>query len=267
MHIEYPASRQFRRTRSIDPLSPDSLATIKGWINECKSSHQYCKTPSHQTLPTRLTDVQPLNPRLVSTAGQTGTYATLSYCWALSPSNPFASMYSTMLATLSSRMSGMPFADMPKTFQDAILVTRALGLKYLWIDALFIIQDSPADVAHEIGTMHAVYGNCEISICATSSTSTKSGFLSPRQDVQPLVTVPFIPSEGGEAGEYGFYDTATFPARNDWQNVEEAEWNTRAWMFQERILPPRVLHFGTSTMRSVNRAISRSSNASLERSS
>ncbi|OBT67476.1 hypothetical protein VE03_03084 [Pseudogymnoascus sp. 23342-1-I1] len=246
---ENPASRQFRWTRSLDPLSLESQATIKGWINECKSSHQYCKMPSHQTLPTRLIDVQPSNPRLVFTAGQTGTYATLSYCWGLSPSNPLASMYTTTLATLSSRMSEMLFTDIPKTLQDAIHVTRALGLKYLWIDALCIIQDSPADVAHEIGTMHAVYGNCEIAISATSSTSSKSGFLSPRQDVQPLVTVPFVPSEGGKVGEYGFYDTATFPARNNWQAVENAEWNTRAWTFQERILPPRVLHFGTETIR------------------
>lgn len=150
---------------------------------------------------------------------------------------------------MQSRMAGMDFTDMPKALQDAVLVTRAMGLQYLWIDALCIIQDSASDVAHEIQAMDSVYGNCEIVICATSSSSSKSGFLSPRRAVQPLLTVPFIPCEGGDPGTYGFYDPSTFPARNDWQSVERSEWNKRAWTFQERVVPPRVLHFGTDAIR------------------
>ncbi|OBT80661.1 hypothetical protein VF21_00301 [Pseudogymnoascus sp. 05NY08] len=247
-----PASRQFRSISSIDPLSPENKKTIKSWINTCKNSHEYCQLPtptSAQPLPTRVIDVQPANPTLVSTTGKSGTYATLSYCWGLSPSNPWESMYTTTSATLTSQMGGIIFDELPKTLQDAVLVTRALGLKYLWIDALCIIQDSPLDVQREIAAMDSVYGNCEVVICATTSSSSQSGFLNPRRDVEPLVNIPFIPCEGGEGGVYGFYDTTTFPARNDWQGVEKAEWNKRAWTFQERVVPPRVLHFSTTTLR------------------
>ncbi|OBT38785.1 hypothetical protein VE00_10630 [Pseudogymnoascus sp. WSF 3629] len=238
-----PASRQFRSVTSINPLSPENQITIKSWITTCKTSHEYCQPPpstSPQPLPTRLIDVHPLNPRLVSTTGKSGTYATLSYCWGLSPSNPWESMYTTTSATLVSRMGGMLFNNLPKTLQDAVI---------LWIDALCIIQDSPPDVQREISAMASIYGNCEVVICATSSRSSKTGFLAPRRDVKPLVTIPFTPCEGGEGGVYGFYDTQTFPARNDWQAVEKAEWNGRAWTFQERVVPPRVLHFGNETVR------------------
>jgi hypothetical protein len=189
------------------------------------------------------------SPKLVSTKGKTGTYAALSYCWGLSPSNPFSSMYTTTIATLPSRMAGMPFPSLPLTLQHAVLVTRAMGLQYLWIDALCIIQDSVSDTAHEIQNMDAVYGNAEVVISATGGTSSNSGFLSPRPDTQPLLTVPFIPCEGGDPGAYGFYDPETFPKRNDWQAVETSEWNKRAWTFQERIIPPRVLHFSHATLR------------------
>ncbi|KFX91575.1 hypothetical protein O988_07693 [Pseudogymnoascus sp. VKM F-3808] len=244
-----PASRQFREVSSVDPLSLDNQARIREWITKCKDSHEYCKTKAPQALPTRLIDVQLANPRLVSTKGKTGTYAALSYCWGLSPSNPFTSMYTTTIATLPSRKAEMHFSALPLTLQHAILVTRALGLQYLWIDALCIIQDSASDTAHEIQAMDAVYGNAEVVICATSGTSSKSGFLTPRQEVQPLFTAPFLPCEGGDAGAYGFYDPETFPKRNDWQAVEMSEWNKRAWTFQERIVPPRVLHFSHSTLR------------------
>lgn len=81
--------------------------------------------------PNTAIDVQTVNPRLVSTRGKAGTYATLSYCWGLSPDNPFESMYATTKATMQSRIDGMKFNEMPKTLQDAVLVTRAMGLKYL----------------------------------------------------------------------------------------------------------------------------------------
>ncbi|KFX90371.1 hypothetical protein V490_06486 [Pseudogymnoascus sp. VKM F-3557] len=244
-----PASRQFREVSSVHPLSLDNQARIKEWITECKTSHEYCKTKTPQALPTRLIDVQLANPRLVFTKGKTGTYAALSYCWGLSPSNPFSSMYTTTVATITFRMAGMHFPTLPLTLQHAILVTRALGLQYLWIDALCIIQDSASDIAHGIQAMDVVYGNAEVVICATRGTSSKSGFLAPRQDVQPLLTVPFIPCEGGDPGAYGFYDQESFPKRNDWHSVETSVWNKRAWTFQERVVPPRVLHFSPSSLR------------------
>jgi hypothetical protein len=60
--------------------------------------------------------------------------------------------------------------------------------------------------------------------------------------------MPFFPSEGGDAGTYGFYDKETFPVRSSWHSVENSEWNKRAWTFQERFVAPRVLHFGNDRL-------------------
>ena len=218
-------------------------------MTECRETHEFCKRQTPQPLPTRLIDVEQRHPRLVLTKGKTGVYATLSYCWGLSADNPYETMYTTTEATVQARMEGMPLNEMPKTLQDAVVVTRALGLQYLWIDALCIIQDSKSDVAHEISNMASVYGNCELVVCAANSSSSKEGFLKPRDALRPLVTMPYVPSDGGDAGTYGFYDAESFPSRDNWSSIEDAEWNRRAWTFQERVVSPRVLHFGSDIVR------------------
>jgi hypothetical protein len=75
--------------------------------------------------------------RLVeTTAGQLGKYATLSYCWGTGL--PFM----TTKETLSLRKAGIGFQSLPKTLQDAAMVARYLGLRYIWIDCLAIGMDS-----------------------------------------------------------------------------------------------------------------------------
>jgi Heterokaryon incompatibility protein (HET) len=71
-------------------------------------------------------------PRLVKTAGQTGTYTALSYCWGQRPE----SNLKTTITTLLERYSEIPVATMPKTFRDAVTITRQLGVPYIWIDSL-----------------------------------------------------------------------------------------------------------------------------------
>jgi hypothetical protein len=42
-------------------------------------------------------------------------------------------------------MDGISVDASPKTFQDVIYATWRLGIQYLWIDSLCIIQDSNED--------------------------------------------------------------------------------------------------------------------------
>ena len=62
-------------------------------------------------------------------------YVALSHCWGS------GRQFMTTKATLQQKMEGISFAELPKTFQDAIVVSRALRVQYLWIDSLCIIQD------------------------------------------------------------------------------------------------------------------------------
>jgi Heterokaryon incompatibility protein (HET) len=82
---------------------------------------------------------QPDGVRLHESSGETGEYTCLSYRWGgVLP-------LCTLTCSLDQEKLGIKWSRLPKTFQDAIQVTRLLGIRYIWIDALCIIQDAPAD--------------------------------------------------------------------------------------------------------------------------
>ena len=66
---------------------------------------------------------------------------------------------------------------MSQNLQDAVVVTRLLGLRYLWIDSLCIIQDSKSDWEEEGSKMDQVYKNAYVTLAATSATTSHDGFL------------------------------------------------------------------------------------------
>lgn len=68
-----------------------------------------------------------------------GEYLALNYCWG--DSQPFI----TKIQNLKTMKSGFPVSAFPMTFRDAVQVTRSLGIRFLWIDALCIMQDSSGD--------------------------------------------------------------------------------------------------------------------------
>lgn len=62
-------------------------------------------------------------------------------------------------------------SDLPPLFQDAIIITRQLGLRYLWIDSLCIIQDSLRDWETEAAKMASIYQNSYVTISATDASN------------------------------------------------------------------------------------------------
>jgi hypothetical protein len=100
-----------------------------------------------------------------------GQYLALSYCWG------GQQKLITTSTSILSTMVGFPLESAPKTIQDAIKLTRLLGFKYLWIDALCIIQDSQTDKVAETNTMGSIYKNAAIIIAVANSASVEEGFL------------------------------------------------------------------------------------------
>jgi hypothetical protein len=119
------------------------------------------------SIPTRLIDlIEPQTPRLVVPAdqslrndlvGQDIKYAALSYCWG-SPSDA-RSMLKTETCSLKNRLAGIAIGEMPLVFQDAISVCEKLSIRYLWLDALCIVQDDEMDWKLEAAQMGKVYEN------------------------------------------------------------------------------------------------------------
>jgi hypothetical protein len=121
--------------------SHHAYPVIQEWIDVCKDTYVGCEKIEETFLPTRLLDVGDHNssrvPHLVEPPKTTkGKYLALSYCWGVQGQRVVLT-----LETLKSGLVEYPLASLPQTFKDASFVTRQLGYKYLWIDALCIIQE------------------------------------------------------------------------------------------------------------------------------
>lgn len=134
-------------------------------------SHATCQIQGNSWLPARLLDVGPPDeselPRLVETsiASVEGEppYAALSHMWGDMSNRP---PLRTLMSNYKDMKNGIPVSTLPKNLLQAMIVTRRLGLRYLWIDSLCIIQDSSSDWKAEAATMHEVYKYAEVTIVA-----------------------------------------------------------------------------------------------------
>lgn len=103
--------------------------------------------------------------------GETGQYIALSYCWGGKQS------LVTTTATAQEYTDGLPVSKIPRTILDAINLTNKLGLRFLWVDALCILQDDPEDVAREVSKMAQIYQEAWVTVSAACAKSVDEGFL------------------------------------------------------------------------------------------
>jgi hypothetical protein len=91
----------------------------------------------------------------------------------------------------------MDLENMPQTFKDAIQTTQRLGIHYLWIDALCLLQQDADEWLRESPLMHEVYGNATLSLAAVSSMNNEQGLYRKRsKSGAPPATVSLISSGG-----------------------------------------------------------------------
>ena len=193
-------------------------------------------------LPSRLIEVSPpasLNrPRLhIPTNEEKGKYVALSYCWS---SNPFVGLRKSNLDAMLDRIDPL---TLPRTIADAIAVTKAISIPYLWIDTLCIIQDCPEDMKKEIANMADVYETSLLTLVAASSASVTDGFLQNRSTFSGWTyTIPFRLAENS-------FGTMSFGDLYDREYDESTEpINTRAWTLQEPLLASRYLIYSSHTL-------------------
>ncbi|KAL8851782.1 MAG: hypothetical protein Q9221_003296 [Calogaya cf. arnoldii] len=156
--------------------------------------------------------------------------------------------------TFEAWQTAIPDEALIPTFKDALKVTRSLGLRYLWIDSLCIIQDSKRDWLYQSSRMSNVYMYAHCSITATASESDASGLFRTRD---PLINLPV---------RFDFTDIVCDLTDDRKRNTLEGAYNIhlkrtwfykmdmyaplaqRAWVVQERLLAPRVLHFAETQL-------------------
>ncbi|OBT86755.1 hypothetical protein VE02_04233 [Pseudogymnoascus sp. 03VT05] len=125
-------------------------------------------------LPTRVIDVgnSSRDPHLYITHGETGRFATLSH---RGPPQMSFKRLTTTQNNLSEHCERIELDKLPRTFRDAINITRELGLQYIWIDSLCIVQDSPEDWTFEVSYMTDVYRNAYVTLAADMAHNSDAG--------------------------------------------------------------------------------------------
>ena len=226
---------------------------IQKWLENCRENHATCKAVSQQVeskvLPKRLIDVGTADgvetPRVIRTEELVAkggfrkiVYAALSYVWGASGNHILLTKVNT-----DSFSHGIESSSLPKTFQDAILVCQKLSVKYLWIDALCILQSPPEDgspneeLSQQIAIMGQIYANAVFTIAAASASSVHEGLFRPEKRFPTSLQshpVYALPSENQ------WYVT---PPEPDWRaTITNGPLQQRGWVMQERTLSRRILH-------------------------
>ncbi|TGO58124.1 hypothetical protein BCON_0058g00060 [Botryotinia convoluta] len=212
----------------------------RGWLRECLECHK-CHNTNLPQLPTRVIDVTPNQTRIVHSNGIKAHYIALSHCWGGEIPT------STTTATLPQYQNELPFQLLPANFRDAITITRELGVQYLWIDSLCIIQGSKHDWEQESQKMGTVYRDALATIYAMSSEASTGGII-PNPAYEPVekpsTTLALTDDNGIEV------TVRVEPADRDIYDedlhrlAESSPLSSRGWTFQESILSPRHIYYG-----------------------
>lgn len=141
--------------------------------------------------------------------------------------------------TMNALKNGIPLTNFDATIQDAVLVTRALGISYIWIDALCILQDRN-EWSEEASKMNEIYGGSTVTLVIASSDSVKNGFLKERD----LNYIPVAYST--DLAEDHRAKLFLSPEWDDSEREYNGPWSNRGWTMQEGLLPNRLLHYTAS---------------------
>ncbi|KAH6991473.1 heterokaryon incompatibility protein-domain-containing protein [Ilyonectria sp. MPI-CAGE-AT-0026] len=246
---DYPVGRF---ETDLDLGSEANYNTMRSWLEECQQKHPHCLDREHgpPELPTRVMDVgvtpvgiepHPASVRILCSRGMRANYIALSHCWG----------GTIKMVLKESRLAEFQNAiftsSLPRNFRDAIAITRNLGIRYLWIDSLCIIQDSRSDWEKESKKMGHVYRNAFLTISATAAEGSEGGILGPWPtiDFPKPATVRVFPSgdENNAVVRLHLDHCENFPSWG--HETAQSPLNSRGWVLQEMVLSPRNLYFGS----------------------
>ena len=222
--------------------SAEWVQSARAWLEKSLKSSA---APSSGFVPTRLldlntgglrSDLKLIHPKGVGSADQailSRGYATLSHHWGRSQ---------TFVLTKEKEKEFthvIRFAALPKLFQDVIILTRLVKVKYLWIDALCIAQNDLDDWAEEAGQMSRIYGNGLVNIAVHQAENDQVGFL-PYWKAGLFGRDVMVARSRERSGRRDIHQFQSL--------VDESLLSSRGWVFQERLLSPRLLHWTQGSM-------------------
>ncbi|XPT03183.1 hypothetical protein M3J09_012284 [Ascochyta lentis] len=237
----------------------DNVGLMKTWIRTRNLSPKAGSKTAGYFLPTRLLDVQAStnsdNVRLVVArdirAASPPPYLALSHCWGARLPIRLEEKF-----LKSWKKEGIPLYSLPKTFRDAVRITKQLGMRYLWIDSMCIVQDSHSDWKSEAALMADVYGNACCTLAAMSSKNSSEGCRTV-SSIQTSLCSPYVEvkAELYRSSRIRIFQkmprtwTAEFEGRPSQGNNEtESPLRTRAWVLQEKELSSCTIYFAKNQL-------------------
>ncbi|KAF2253750.1 HET-domain-containing protein [Trematosphaeria pertusa] len=246
------------RTVAPSSIEDECMEKLRRWVDECDEGHRNCDFKELTELPTRVINVglDGDAPFLMETQGKREQYATLSYCWGKTP------QLKTTRARLEEFKEALP-EDLSLVAYEAIKICRDLGIAYLWIDALCIVQDDEEDWQREAAKMCEVYSSSYLTIAAAGAHDNEDGIFQDQYsgDVERLGLFLFRGHQiyvrvgpwqyhlGHPLGLNFDEQYADRLAEKSWLlRPEELPLVHRAWTVQERMLSRRVVYYTPEEM-------------------
>ncbi|KAJ4289051.1 hypothetical protein N0V90_011393 [Kalmusia sp. IMI 367209] len=226
-----------------------NLDIVKSWLNNCDHNHgSACNHPRSQkraanSMPLNFIDVQ--NQRLVS-ATSDEKYFALSYTWGR------VDMFQTLKSNFDVRKQSGSLATIqfPKTIKDAMSFVLSLGERYLWVDAICLVQDDQAQMSRDVPNMDIVYGQAFATLAALGGTDANAGLAGVREgsrDPQKITTLTISDrsqdlDDDPDSKEKETVRLVATP-RPLYLSLKLSQWDTRGWILQEHLLSRRCLYF------------------------
>jgi hypothetical protein len=210
---------------------------VQHWLNEC-GAHERCTPHDETPMPTRVLalggdSTQPLI-RLIESKGWKGRYLALSHCWGKAGKFPLR----TTPENYQEHQIGIPFINLPKTFQDTVEFAQGIGIRYVWIDSLCIIQGDSRDWHSEAAKMGDVYWNAALVVAASGAKDSSEGLFISERRPSSILQLPY--KLAGECK--GTFNMMEHP-KDSYSDPSTGPLNDRAWTLQERYLAQRLVAF------------------------
>lgn len=224
-----PPEQRFLQDGSVD------VSQISKWLDRCQEEHGATCPTNRAENETRMRLINVVDCRLIE-AYEPLPYFALSYVWGQAES------LQTTLANveeLSRRGALEGHQGLCKVVVDAMNLVRSLGYRYLWVDALCIVQDDYKRKPALLGQMGEIYRRALLTIIAMSGSDATTGLAGIGPDSRPPIWTLTTP--------YQDYNVLCTPPPLS-ELINSSWYDTRAWTFQERLLSTRCLYVSDQQM-------------------